>query len=61
MKAATAIRKFMGQPGNNPEMTYTAVSVADIRDLKASCTDEEYQELGCQACKALGEDFEPAS
>ena len=46
MKAATAIKKFTG------------ANVTEIKELKLSCTEEEWKELGKQACEIMGEVFE---
>ena len=58
MKAATAIKKFMGTQGTNPNMTYPSVSVSEIKELKEATSNEEWIEFGRHACEAMGEEFE---
>ena len=48
MKAATAIR------------AYTEAMMKEIKEFKNACSDEEWQELGKQACAELSEEFDPA-
>lgn len=62
MKSAAAINKFLNKEGTNPafpEMTYSRVSVAEIKEFKVSCTPEEWTLLGKQACDELGVEHEP--
>ncbi len=61
MKAASAIKKFLGQPGHNPEMSYTTPTLKEIVSMKEICTSEEWQELGRQACELMDVPFEPLS
>ena len=58
MKAATAIKRFLDKPGYNPDMIYIKPNMTEIRELKDSCSAQEWQELGRQACEALGVEFE---
>ena len=58
MKTATAIRTFISTPGHNPEMDYLKPTMQEIKDLKTACSQEEWSELGKQACDALGIEWE---
>lgn len=55
MKAATAIRTFINK--NTDEQS--KVSMQELREFRDACTKEEWASFGMQACKLLGEIFEP--
>lgn len=61
MKAANALRAFFNKPGCREDMYYLTCPVTEIKQFKESCTVEEWQEFGRQACEAIGEVFEPAT
>jgi hypothetical protein len=58
MKSAAAIQRFFNIPGPREDMNYSRASVSEIKELKESCSPEEWHELGRQACVALGEEHE---
>ena len=58
MKPASAIKKFVGLPGFNPEMTYLPANVTEIKEFKNVCTSDEWDEFGRQACEAMGVEFD---
>ncbi len=47
MKAATAIRKYIGD-----------ATMKEIKAFKDTCGSDEWQEYGRQACELLGEKYE---
>ena len=59
MKASVAIRNFFNSgPVCSAYCSYPPVSVNEIKEFKDSCTFEEYQEYGRQACELIGTEFE---
>jgi hypothetical protein len=58
MKRVTAIKKYMGLPGNNPEMNYAEPKAAEMKAFLDVCSDQEKTQFGRQACEFLGETFE---
>ena len=60
MKAATAIRKFLGSPGLDTGHVYDTPKMSEIVEMKNACKDGEWQAMGKDACELLNEEFEPA-
>ena len=53
MKASIAIKKYL-ESGGDPK-----VQTAEILEAKKATSKEEWEILGKQACKCLGEKYEP--
>jgi hypothetical protein len=58
MKGMSAVKKFMGTQGFNPDMTYTEPKISEMRDFLSVCTPDEKVLFGRQACEFLGEPYE---
>ena len=52
MKTTKAIISLLNTEG------YDKVTVKEMKEFKSSCTDKEYEALGKQACKIIGEKYE---
>jgi hypothetical protein len=58
MKGLSAIKKFMGTQGNNPNMSYEEPKMAEMKAFLTVCTPDEKIEFGKCACELLGEPYE---
>jgi len=52
MKAAVAIKRYLEQD------TDKKVSAGELSALKSECTQQEWQQMGKDACEALGVTYE---
>lgn len=53
LKPATAIRNFLSTDCCNTGRNYPRVAVKEIQELKESCSQEEYEQMGKDAAEHL--------
>ena len=58
MKASIAIKKYLESDHIVPGMK---IQSAELLEVKKATDKAEWEELGKQACKLLGQTYEPAS
>jgi hypothetical protein len=58
MKPSASIITFFKTPGFDPTTMYQPLTVAELKEFKMACSEEEYLELARQAAEELGEKLE---